>query len=201
MGAPQTPRPGPPTPGATTLAFTEEMKGYCDQTESDYDLAFRAGRKARNRLMFHLTITATDVERFIDDPNHEAEAAGWVEGEILGGRRPVTQGRFNLFVDTDEGKRMFYRLPFTDPAGHPLTLAGFKEVRDDKGFDVWSDTSTLFTRILTEDDSVLATGILHIHPLDFARQLTTFEIDPPTRVDMLARFGALFAGELWDAYG
>ena len=47
----------------------------------------------------------------------------------------------------------------------------------------------------------MAGGILHIHPLDFARQLTTFRVHPAERVDALARFGALFAGELWSVYG
>ena len=45
-------------------------------------------------------------------------------------------------------KRMYLRLHFKDGAGHPLTLVGHKEVRDERGFDVWSDTSTLYTRIM-----------------------------------------------------
>ena len=56
---------------------------------------------------------------------------------------------FNLFVDTEPGvKHMLYRLWFRDGVGHPLTLTGFKLVRDDAGFDVWKDTTTLFTRVL-----------------------------------------------------
>ena len=90
-----------------------------------------------------------------------------------------------------------------------MTLVGHKEVQDDPGFDVWSDTSTLYTRILAghvgaEEEpgaAVIATAILHILPQDFARQLTTFRVRPAKRVDALARFGVLFAGELWDVYG
>jgi cholesterol oxidase len=48
---------------------------------------------------------------------------------------------------------------------------------------------------------VLATAILRILPHDFAKQLTTFRVDPPRRVDALARFGSLFAGSLWESYG
>ena len=33
---------------------------------------------------------------------------------------------------------MLYRLHFPDAAGHPLTLVGFKEVRDDRGLDLWT---------------------------------------------------------------
>jgi cholesterol oxidase len=193
------------------------MKGYVSfEGETDYDRAFRAGRRARNDLMFRLTITATDLDRFIADPAHEAVAEGYVRCDALGGERPVERGVFNLFVDQHgdrRRKRMFYRLPFTDGTGHELTLVGHKVVEDDPGLDLWTDTTTLFTRVLAghadvgpeagaaEPGSVIATGILHIHPLDFARQLTTFRPHPPTRVDALARFGALFAGELWEAYG
>jgi cholesterol oxidase len=105
---------------------------------------------------------------------------------------------------------MLYRLHFADEESHPLTMTGFKVVRDDPGVDnVWADTSTLYTRILAghvepgEDDSseLLASGILHIEPLDFAKQLTTFDTDPDGRPDAVARFGALFAGNLWEVYG
>jgi cholesterol oxidase len=210
-GAPDAASGAVPGPGAVSVAFTEEMKGFVDFGEPDFQAAFRAGRKSGQRLMFHLTITVDDLDGFIADPEHEAIATGWVESDALGGQRPVEQGQFNLFVDQDEGhdrKRMFYRLPFEDGAGHPLTLVGFKEVRDDPGFDVWSDTTTLFTRVLAghvepaqeERATVVATGILRIRPLDFGHQLTTFRVHPATRVDAIGRFGALFAGELWDVY-
>jgi cholesterol oxidase len=209
-GAPPAAAPAPDD-GAIALSFTEEMKGYLDFEETDYDVAYRAGKAADRRLMFHLTITADDVERFVEDRNHEATVAGWVRCDALGGRLPVEGGHFNLFVDQDgdgRHKRMYYRLYFRDAAGHPLTLVGFKEVRDDPGLDVWSDTSTLYTRVLTghvaaehePEAAVLATAILHILPHDFARQMTTFRVRPAHRVDALARFGTLFAGALWKAY-
>ena len=48
---------------------------------------------------------------------------------------------------------------------------------------------------------LIATGILHILPRDFARQMTTFRVRPARRVDAIARFGAVFAGHLWKVYG
>ena len=104
---------------------------------------------------------------------------------------------------------MLYRLHFSDGAGDPLTLAGHKVIEDDPGFDLWRDTTTLFTQILRghveegarEEPEVVAAGIIHIHVADFARQLTTFRCDPPTSLDALGRFGALFAGDLWAVYG
>ena len=214
------PGPGPePTPlapraGAISLAFTEEMKGFFSFDEDDFDRGYRAGREQRRGLMFHLTITTEDLDRFIDTPEHLARAEGYVRSDALGGGElAVERGLFNLFVDQEgdrRRKRMLYRLFFSDAAGHPLTLNGFKVVEDDPGIDnVWSDTSTLFTRLLrghveAEDESraeLVGSGILHIHPLDFARQMTTFRTRPAGRVDAVARFGALFAGELWAVYG
>ena len=43
---------------------------------------------------------------------------------------------------------MLYRLWFHDGVGHPLTMTGYKLVENDAGFDVWKDTTTLFTRVL-----------------------------------------------------
>ena len=211
-GAPD-PAAAPAPASAVALEFTEEMKGYVSfDGERDYDGGFRSGRKAGTDLMFHLTITAQDVERFIADPTHEAVARGYVRCPQLGGDLPVQDGVFNLFVDQQgdkQRKRMFYRLPIADGEGHPLTLVGHKEVHDDPGLDTWTDTTTLFTRVLSghvatdaeqEQADTIAVGILHIHPLDFAKQLTTFRVHPATRVDALARFGALFAGDLWEVY-
>jgi cholesterol oxidase len=194
------------------VSFTEEMKGFVAFGESDFDRGFRTGRQSGTALMFHLTITVDDLDRFIADRRHEAVAEGWVECVGAGGRLPVERGVFNLFIDQDgdkRRKRMLYRLHLVDGAGQPLTLTGFKVVEDDPGFDLWADTTTLYTRLLrghTEPEGdaaaeVVAAGIIHIHGVDFAKQLTTFRAHPPQRVDAVARFGALFAGDLWKVYG
>ncbi|MGH9851810.1 MAG: hypothetical protein ACREBD_18390 [Blastocatellia bacterium] len=197
----------------TRLEFTEEMKGYVTLGESDYDRGFQTGREQGNFLMFHLTIKIDDVNRFVANPRHEATAEGYARCEALGGTLPVERGVFNLFVDeTDPArKRMLYRLFLRGVAGEPLTLTGFKEIKDDPGFDIWRDATTLFTRILRghvgaaeeAQTEAVATGIIQIHPLDFLKQMTTFEVDGPTVVDKaaaFAKFGKLFLGSLWDVY-
>jgi cholesterol oxidase len=190
------------TEGAVALAFTEEMKGFLDFEETDHRRAFRAGEAVGRRLMFRVTISTDDIERFLEDETYPARVAGWVRCEALGGLLEVEGGHFNLVVDGDR-RRMEYRLEFRDPADSPLTLAGFKEIHHAPGSDLWSDMSTLFARIHAghgPDAPIVATAILQIHPNDFARQLTSFRISPPLRLDALARFGAMFAGDLWDAY-
>ena len=198
-------------PGVVSLAFTEEMKGFVTLGESDYDRGFDAGRDAGTAFMFHLTITVEDVDRFIADSQHTGRAEGWVESDAFGGRLAVSAGVFNLFVDQQSpgAKRMLYRLPFTAGDGRPLTMTGYKAILPGHLLGVWPETTTLYTRVLAghvapADDAsseVTAGGIIHIHPRDFARQLTTFRVHPEDRMDAVPRFGALFAGELWDAYG
>jgi cholesterol oxidase len=189
------------------------MKGFVGFGEQDFERGRRDGESSGTRFMFHLTITADDLDRFVIDPDHLARVEGYVRCEALGGERPVEGGRFNLFVSQDgdkRSKRMLYRLHFADGEEHPLTMTGFKVVEDDPGVDnVWKDTSTLYTRLLAghvgpdEDGAAetVASGILYIEPLDFARQMTTFDTEPNGRADAVARFGALFAGSLWEVYG
>ena len=207
----------------TKLSFTEEMKGFISFDELDYDLGRRRGEEAGTSIMFHLTITVDGVNRFVTWPDHDTDdVKGYIKCDALGGKLPVEQGTFNLFID-EQGpaqKKMLYRLFFHDDRGRALTLSGFKEVKDDPGRDLWHDTTTLFTRILdghvdaAEEEAakgdpeklqqmVVASGIIVIQYFDFLKQLTTFRTEGPTRSDRasaMARFGRLFIGKLWDVY-
>lgn len=195
----------------TSLSFTEEMKGFFAFGAGDPATGERLGKDLDQPLMFQLTITSDDAQRFLADPDHLARADGWISSDLLGGRLRVEHGTFNLFVPGDEpdARRMLYRLFFADAAGNPLTLSGRKEVRDDSILDVWLDTSTLFYRVLaghvTQEQEPMATvvgaGVAHIHPADFVHQLTTFRTTGPRRVDVMAQFGRFFMGQLWDVYG
>jgi hypothetical protein len=189
----------------TTVRFTEEMLGHVTFGEEDFHRGAAAERDGAGALKFHLTIAVDDIERFGSDPLRRAGAHGWVESDALGGRLPVEHGAFNLFVDTEPGvKRMLYRLYFRDGAGHPLTLSGFKLVKNDAGLTVWKDTTTLFTRVLRghvdehaePGAELVASGVLRIRARDFARQLTTFR----GSVSGLLKFGVIFLGQLAEAY-
>jgi len=207
----------------TKLSFTEEMKGFISFDELDYDLGRRRGEEEGTSIMFHLTITVDGVNRFVTWPDHDTnDVKGYIKCDALGGKLPVEQGTFNLFIDEQDPaqKKMLYRLFFHDDQGRALTLSGFKEVKDDPGRDLWHDTTTLFTRILggyvdaAEEEAakgdpeklqqmVVASGIIVIQYFDFLKQLTTFRTEGPTRSDRasaMARFGRLFIGKLWDVY-
>ena len=220
LDRPRAPRPAstvvPPTAAAAgptpirdrSVRFTEQMKGYLSLGSTDPLTGWREGRLLGHRFMFELTIEVPDVETFVASGDHEGTAVGYVDCDLLGGQLPVERGWFNLFVATaDVGTReMRYRLWVRDLAGAPVTMYGFKVVRDDPGLDLWRDTSTLHITLLRghvppgEDGTVVGAGLLRILPRDFARQLTTFRAGGAGPVASLARFGAFFGKSLRDVY-
>jgi cholesterol oxidase len=197
------------------LQFTERMIGAFTFGENDYQAGYQAGKKDGTALEFRLTIGTDDVEALIADPEHAAVPQGYVGSDPLGGRCPVLEGTFDLFVDEPRDVRhMLYRLYFRDATGHPLTLAGFKNVRPAPLTAVWPETSTLYTRILAGHvpvpdggsevtEGIVGSGILRIRPIDFAWQLTTMRVRGPTwsgRFQAFESFGRLFFGELWQVF-
>lgn len=222
--APPSPPPGTPepAPGATSVSFTERMRGPATIGVTDPGRGALTGRVRGHELMFELTITAPDAAAFVRDPLHAADAAGYVICDVLGGRLDVERGWFNLFVHPagSAGRRMLYRLWLRDVAGNAFTLLGYKEVSNRAGFTPWTDTTTLFTHVIeghsvppdpvtdaagqagftAPKQGVRAAGILRISPLGFARQLTTFRVGGPAGARALRSYGALFLGELARVY-
>ena len=197
-------------PDGTSLSFTEEMSGMCTP-KGRYGILGAAGQGQQEPISFRLTITADDVERFLDDPEHCARAEGWIEAASCGGRRHIQRGWFNLFAPdgAPDLRLMRYRLQFADASGQPRTLIGQKDIWHGPPSRIWPDTSTLHFRLLkghvTEDEDdearILATGTLHLRLTGFARELTTFRTKGPHGAVALERFGRFFAGQLWDVYG
>jgi len=197
----------------TSLSYTESMKGFLAQGQVDPEKGLAVGKEAHSHGTVHVGVQVDDVDRFITEPSHQATATGWVEYDGSGGRAAITRGSFNLFVDESDPhrKHMTYRLFFCDAEGRDRTLVGIKTVDDRPGANVWSDTSTLYVRVLdgrreaSEDvaATVVAAGILHLHLRDFLEGLGTFRVrgaDVSERAVALARFGAFFLGSLWDVY-
>lgn len=201
-------------PAGTSVRFTEEMKGHIHAGTTDpIDVERHRGSSGYSPCMFHLTIDTGDLGDFLANPQHAATAVGYVDSPEFGGRCVVERGRFNLFVDQDDprDKRMLYLLWFTDRVGRKLTLSGHKVITNERGFDMWSDTTTLYTSILdghvepadVPAATVTAAGVIRIRPLMFARQVTTFRSDGPSlagRIRAMVRFARLFTGALWDVY-
>ena len=84
--------------GPTSVSFTEQMHGWFSAGVAEPVTGGSLGRDRSRRMMFELTITATDIEAFVRDPLHPATAEGYVLADQFGGRLPVERGWFNLFV-------------------------------------------------------------------------------------------------------
>lgn len=191
----------------TAVRFTEEMKGFYTPGSPAFDAGLHTGQADGNSLMFHLTIGTDDVDAFLADPLHPCPAVGWVKSPILGaGELAVERGTFNLFAPGLVPGRMTmrYRLWFRGDDGAARTLKGYKDVANDPGFDMWKDTTTLYTTLFAghvepegdADATEEGRGILRLTPAMFARQLSTFRGRPKP----LARFVKMFAGSLVKEY-
>ncbi len=198
------------TPG---LVFTESMRGYFSTrvTDADYERGLRQGRDEGSSFVFVLTLVADDVRVLVDADDHPARSIGTVVAPALSGKPMlVTGGQFNLFVDQPgepPTRRMRYRMQLRATDGRVFFVDGFKVIRDDPGFDVWSDTTTLYITVYqgeTDEGAVLGRGVLRILPADFARQMRTFQVTNATSGKQKAAgqlaFARVFLGTLFDTY-
>ena len=101
---------------------------------------------------------------------------------------------------------MRYRLWVRDISGAPVTMYGYKTVRDDIGLDLWSDTSTLYISLLKghippgSDGEVIGAGVLRILIRDFLKQLMTFRASGPGKRVLRDTFSQFFVKSLRDIY-
>ncbi|GDY28543.1 patatin-like phospholipase family protein [Gandjariella thermophila] len=198
----------PARSGSAALRFGEEMTGSVALVDGRRRRGADAG--AEEPLAVRLTIDTEDIDRFVTDPHHHARVSGEVVCPALGGSLPIDDGAFNLLVDDGDPtrKEMRYRLHFHDGEGRPLTLAGVKTVRGESLRHLWRETTTLHTSVVrghreAGTDGVVATGVLRLHPLAFARELATFRTTGSSvrdHAEAVVRFGTLFVGKLWDVY-
>jgi cholesterol oxidase len=226
-GAPpgRAPEPAP----SVGIQFTERMTGFllpagfelapggelgrttqAGQAGESGEPAGTAGQE-RSHLEFTLTVTSDDLQGMLASPEHRARLHGtvvapWLSPEPM----TVTRGTFELLtrdLDDPGARRMSYRIPLETSDGRRYYLEGFKHIKDDPGFDVWSDTTTLFVTLHQGEDGgapVLGKGVLRIRPKDFAKQLRTMRVTNAgslkRRLQAARDFGRFFAGELYDTY-
>ena len=147
-----------------------------------------AGPRRVGCFKFHLTIEVDDIERFANDPMRPGRRVRL--GRVRRARRPAAgrAGRVQP-VRGHRAGRQAHALPAVVPRRRrpPADDDRLQARRDDAGFDVWRDTTTLFTRVLRghvrgrgrRRPSWSRSGVLRIRVRDFAKQLTTFRAGGP----------------------
>jgi cholesterol oxidase len=192
-----------------TIEFTERMRGFISFGEEDFDRGYVSGKTSRTHLNLDLVIRIADVEGFMADGRHAGTVTGEVRCAALGGRLAVERGTLTVLAETGERgeRRLTYRL-FMHAEGDAITLLGFKVVAAEPGFEVWSDETTLFTRLYAGhveydgDDraEIVAAGILHTPPTDLAAWTKTWRVHPAGRADVVERLAAFIGGDVWGRY-
>ena len=197
------------------MSFTERMSGFlCTDGTADFSVLEARGRGAKDKkIEFTLTIASEDLNAMLDDEAHEAAMIGTLSCPALADcPMTITRGQFNLFVKNpnhSRERRMVYRASLRGANGEVFCLHGVKVIKPGLPTNVWHDTTTLYVTISRSHshgaEHVFGKGILHIAPIDFLRQLRTFEVtNTPSiakRLRALARYVKYFAGVLFATYG
>lgn len=193
---------------STGITFSEVMQGGFVLGETEPVVGDARGKAQHSTLAMHATVTIPDIDRFVADPNHPGTLRGTIDFTPWQAGIAADDGLFNLFSPSSDTKLklMVYELPFTYQ-GERYYLAGRKEVRDDPGFDLWSDTTTLLTTLHrghNRDAPVVGAGVLRLDIGAFAKVVGSVRVtgtdDPIGKAAALATFGRFFAGELWERY-
>ena len=192
--------------GKLGMMFSEVMKGGFALNETDPKAGAKAGES--QPLVMHGTIIIEDLDAFIDDPDHLGKLEVRMDWPPFGEDIPGFGGVFNLFSPTGDPKLklMVYEWPVEHEA-KSYYFAGEKEVRVHSLFDVWKDTTTLYTKLYEGTDksgNVVGAGILELTPMELMKMTGTFTALNADSVEESLRattaFGRFFLGELWDTY-
>ncbi|WP_223632237.1 patatin-like phospholipase family protein [Corallococcus sp. EGB] len=204
QGLPLTPEITQMTEPANDLSFRETMAGPLAMGATDPEAGAHDGRSTP--FTMHCTITIDDMEAFIRDANHAARLVAHVQYKPLGFDIPVREGSFNLFRATDDPrtKIMTYGLRF-QAHGQDYYLDGTKTLRDDPGPDLWRDTTRLYSYLHQGVDArgpVVGAGVLVLGMRELIRLVSSMRSSRGgvEGAEVMARFGHLFLGALWDLY-
>ncbi len=190
------------------ISFKETMAGDFALGTTEPKEGRQQGKRDDSQMAMHAEIFIDDIDLFIDDPAHMASLRGKIDFTPFGENIPCGEGVFNLFKPTDDpdATHMIYELPFTHE-GQAYYVAGHKKVKDEAGFDLWSDTTTLYTTLHKGNDKsgeVVGSGILSLGMLQLAKLVASMSVpgarDMAEKAEALNKFGGFFMGSLWDSY-
>src|SRR6056297_637071 len=196
-----------PAPG---IAFREKMEGWFSLGTTSPDEGAQKGKEENIKLSLHAAIYIHDLRDFMKNSTRSGMMAGHINFEPFDDYLPAKKGVFNLFVENEDHgpdtKWMIYEMEF-EYKGKPYYLAGKKEIRDDPGFDLWEDTTTLKVQLHEGRDAsgaVVGAGVLKLSKKELIKLLRSMHAiaadSSAERFNLIANFGAFFIGELWNSY-
>ncbi|MBI5609835.1 MAG: hypothetical protein HY902_13265, partial [Deltaproteobacteria bacterium] len=177
-----------------------------------FDTDCRAGRVRGQGVRLWLTLNIASIASFLAEPRHIVQVSGMVAVDGLTEPEGVAVRTGTLeLLTANEGfysRRMRYDLEFTGKGGRRYRLEGIKTIPDPDNIvpNPWRDTTTLKVEVFAAaaDKDVIWRGIARLSAVDFARQLASTQLKGGQSSGeqhlLAARFGALFFGELWQAY-
>jgi hypothetical protein len=203
------------------IGFTEVMSGFIHRDDGrtgdnreTYERAARTAEALCESARFYLSMQSFDINKIVNDPDHQAMVTGTFSCPILAGSPFMVQrGDFNLFVQDHKApgtQNLVYDFDMKGVDGRTLKFFGYKVVDSSVALSpsaYWRATTTLYVTIfdapmpglgpediaMTDKPSVrgrvLARGIMRIQPADFAHQVLTLA---PTGTGLLTK--ALSAG-------
>jgi hypothetical protein len=192
------------------VTFRETMSGPFTLTEDSEPSGSVGEARRQFTLTMNATITIPDLATFVNDPTHTGQLRGQMIFEPLGEPLQSDRGVFRLFAPADISavrlapKVMHYGLHFRK-GRRSLYLAGNKFVDGASPLQLWTETTTLYTRLYDGSSArapVMGSGYLRLGVLDLLRTLPTMRPTTPgvRGLRALADFGRFFASELWDSY-
>jgi len=193
----------------TGIAFRETMEGPFALGETDPHAGAEVGKTAGTTLSIACSITVRNLDRFMSDPDHHGDITGHVSFAALGENLPAKSGVFKLFSPTDDptDKLMIYELAFAHD-GQDYYLSGQKNVQNGPVFDLWRDTTTLYTTLhqgMDQSGPIVGAGILTIDVDRLMKLIRSMQVihahSTADKARALLQFGRFFLGELWDIYG
>ena len=207
--------PAPEERRPAGVTFTERMAGFiADNADGNYEAAAKAGESINQHFAFTVTVLIDDVDLFLRDPAHAGTLTGTVEAPHLSPESlDISEGRFSLMrrdQNNVETRRFEYDMLLTARNGRQFRFAGHKIVHNDRlPGDLIRDTTTLFVTLTdvegNQPNARQRFGILKIALRDFTKQVRTIQgvggSGPADRAKAVAKFGGLFASQLFDIYG
>ncbi len=192
------------TESAPDLTFRETMSGPLALGVTDPVAGAHQGKGTP--FTMHCTISVDDMDAFVRDPSHAARLVARVSYPPLGEDLPVREGRFNLFRSTDDPntRLMTYGLRF-QAGGKEYFLDGSKTIHDDRGPDLWRDTTRLYSLLHEGPDArgpVVGAGVLKLGVGQLLKLIASMRSarEGMEGVGAVAQFGRFFLGTLWDLY-